>query len=160
MAHLDMIETGGDANLAALFWWRRETASESPTVSSLTQRLMTLGERAAPAPQVGDLPGNRLRANAAARRGAVPPTRADDDEVDADLLAAIQYERRQAMLAVATGIVATAAPVTAAVYAATNHETVALGCAMAGMFAASFALYHALRWFLLMRSDALPKVLF
>lgn len=160
MAHLDLIETRGDANLAALFWWRRDASPESAPAVPLAQRLMSLAERAVPAPQLADLPGNRLRANAAMRRAAAAPASADDDIIDPDLLAAIQYERRNAMFALATGIVATAAPATAAIYAATNHETVALGCAMAGMFAASFALYHALRWFLLMRSDALPKVLF
>lgn len=160
MAHLDAIETRGDANLAALFWWRRDASSETEPRATLAQRLSALAERAAPVPQIDDLPGNRLRANAMARRAAAASPGDEADEIDPDLLAALHYERRNALVALATGIVATAAPAAAAVYAATSHETVALGFAMAGMFAASFALYHAARWFLLMRSDALPKVLF
>ncbi len=59
----------------------------------------------------------------------------------------------------AIGLIATAAPATAAIYAAAAHEGVALAFAMAGMCSASFALYHALRWMLLLRSGRLPRVL-
>jgi hypothetical protein len=160
MAHLDLIETRAAATMETLFWWRRDSARETMPATPLAQRLIALAERAAPtAPRLVDLPGNRLQANAETRRAAAAATAARADLLDPDLLAAIRCERRNALVAVATGLIATAAPATAAVYAAAMHESVALGFAMAGMFAASFALYHAARWALLMRSDELPKLL-
>lgn len=160
MAHLDLADTRASGDLDALYWWRRddEARAATSTESSLAQRLAALAERALPpAPQIVELPGNRLRENAAARRAADLAT-LQREELDADLLAAIRHERRNAVYAVATGVIASAAPATAAVYAATTHENVALGFALAGTFAASFALYHAVRWLMLMRSDELPKI--
>lgn len=163
MAHLDLVETRAAGNLDALYWWRRDAARDAKPAEPLAERLVALAERAAPStfntdtPQIVELPGNRLRANAERRRAADLAT-LKSEELDADLLAAIQHERRNAMYAVATGLVATSAPATAAVYAATTHENVALAFAMAGTFAASFALYHAVRWLLLMRSDEVPKI--
>lgn len=159
MAHLDLLEKPADVDMAALYWWRRDTAARADTEeSALTQRLAALAERAAPStPPIVDLPGNRLRANAELRR--TREAAALKGEIDTALMEAIQLERRNALIALATGIIATAAPAAAAIYAATAQQPVALGFALAGTFAASFALYHAARWFLLMRSDDLPKIL-
>jgi hypothetical protein len=162
MAHLDLLEKRADADMAALYWWRRDSAAPADTEAPppLAERLMALTERAAPTtPRIVDLPGNRLRANAQARREREVQALKDEIALDPDLLAAIHYERRNAAVALATGLVATAAPAAASIYAATMQEPLALGFALAGTFAASFALYNAARWFLLMRSDALPKVL-
>jgi len=162
MAHLDLLEERADADLASLYWWRRDAAREDDTeeAAPLADRLVALAERAAPAtPAIVDLPGNRMRANAAARRAREAQALKDEIALDPDLLAAIHHERRNAVVALATGLIATAAPAAATVYAATTQQPVALCFAMAGTFAASFALYHALRWFLLMRSDALPNIL-
>jgi hypothetical protein len=162
MARLDALARHGDADLAALYWWRRDNAGEErDSSSSLAQRVAVLAERAAPAaaPIVG-LPGNRLRAKAQARRAPVE-TRAQAAKavaVDPDVLAAIRHERRYAMMSVVTGLLATVAPAAVAFYAAAIHQMVALGFAMAGMFAGSFALYHALRWLMLMRSSAPPTL--
>jgi len=164
MAHLDLLESPGGGDLAALYWWRRDAApadAEKEEAPPLTARLMALAETAVPTiPPIVDLPGNRLKANAEARRtrAAVAAIKAEI-ALDPDLQAAIRHERRNALIAVATGLLATSAPAAAAIYAAALHELVALGFAMAGVFAASFAFYHALRWFLLMRSDELPKIL-
>jgi len=162
MAHLDLLEKPAAADMAALYWWRRDTAAsaDKDETTALTERLVALVERTPPAtPAIVDLPGNRLKANAAARRARQAQALKDEIALDPDLLAAIQYERRNALIALATGIIATAAPVAAVFYTATTHQPLALAFAMAGTFAASFALYHAARWFLLMRSDQLPKVL-
>lgn len=162
MAHLDLLEKPADADMAALYWWRRDTASraDQDEAAPLAPRLVALTERVIPdTPDVVDLPGNRLRANAEARRARVAQTLKDEIAVDPDLMAAIQYERRSALVALATGLLATAAPTAAALYAASAHEPLALGFALAGTFAAAFALYHAARWFLLMHSSDLPKIL-
>ena len=147
--------------MAALYWWRRDMPREDmETPTPLTQRLAALAERAAPAtPEIVDLPGNRMRATAASRRAREAQALKDEITLDPDLLTALRLERRNALVALATGLIATAAPAAAAVYAATTQQHLALGFALAGTFAASFALYHAARWFLLMRSDALPNVL-
>jgi hypothetical protein len=161
MAHLDLFEERADADLASLYWWRRDAAREGDTeeAAPLADRLVALAERAAPAtPAIVDLPGNRMRTNAAARRAREAQALKDEIALDPDLLAAIHHERRNAMVALATALIATAAPAAATIYAATTQQPVALCFAMAGTFAASFALYHALRWFLLMRSDALPNI--
>lgn len=159
MAHLDLLEKRADADMASLYWWRRDAAAREDTdeTSPLTERLVSLAERAAPA--VVELPGNRLRANAQARRAREAEALKEEIAADPDLLAALQLERRNAMVALATAIIATAAPAAATVYAASTQQPIALCFAMAGTFAASFALYHAIRWYLLMRSDALPSVL-
>ncbi|HXE26970.1 MAG TPA: hypothetical protein VN656_00580 [Stellaceae bacterium] len=160
MAHLDLLEKPADADMAALYWWRRDAASREDTdePAPLARRLIALAERATPTtPPIIDLPGNRLRANAEARRAR--EAEALKGEIDPALMEAIQLERRNALVALATGIIATAAPAAAALYAATTQEPIALSFALAGTFAASFALYHAARWFLLMRSDDLPKIL-
>src|SRR5579875_3554877 len=159
MAHLDLVETRAAGNLDALYWWRRNAPNESQAAAEpLTQRIVALADRAAPArpagesPQITELPGNRLRANSEARRIA-DRALLEREELDADLLAAIRHERRSASYAVATGVLATVAPTGATLYAAATHQDVALGFALVGTFAASFALYHALRWLLLIRSD-------
>jgi hypothetical protein len=162
MVHLDLLEHRADADMASLYWWRRDAArgDNADEASPLAERLAALAERAAPAmPAIVDLPGNRLRANAAARRAREARALQDEIAADPDLLTALRRERRNAMVALATGVVATVTPAAATIYAATTQQPVALGFAMAGTFAASFALYHAVRWFLMMRSDALPKVL-
>ncbi|HVA13827.1 MAG TPA: hypothetical protein VNF99_11295 [Stellaceae bacterium] len=161
MAHLDLIETRATDDWEALYWWRRDAARDAAAAATLVERLATLAARAAPAlPRVVDLPGNRLRANTEQHRMAASlPRAAAVAALDPDLLAALRRERRNAAFALATGLVATAAPAAAAVYAAAARETVALGFAMAGTFAASFALYHAARWLLLMRSAELPSLL-
>jgi hypothetical protein len=161
MAHLDLLEKRADADLAALYWWRRDGAAPEDTEqSALTQRLAALAERAAPTtPPIVDLPGNRLRANAEARRARATQAVKDEIALDPALLAAIQWERRNALVALATGLIATAAPAAAAIYAATMQQPIALCFALAGTIAASFALYHAARWFVLMRSTDLPKIL-
>jgi hypothetical protein len=158
MAHLDTLETRADTHLAALYWWRRDGA---PPSTPLQEQLISLAERAAPAtPHLVDLPSDRPRANTEAKQtSAAATTPAAAETLDPDLLAAIRRERRHASFAVATGLIATAAPAAAAIYAAAAHESIALGFAMAGMCAASFALYHAMRWLLLLRSDELPRVL-
>ena len=162
MAHLDLLESPKSGDLAALYWWRRDAAdADTQAAAPLTARLLSLAEQAVPTPPpIVDLPGNRLKPNAEARRtrAAVAAIKAEI-ALDPDVQAAIHIERRNAIVAVATGLIATSAPAAAAIYAAAMHELVALGFAMAGVFAASFACYHALRWFLLMRSDALPKIL-
>jgi hypothetical protein len=164
MAHLDLLEKRADADMAALYWWRRDTAARQDTDEpALTQRLAALAERAAPrtpsTPPIVDLPGNRLRANAEAQRAREAQALKDEIALDPALLAALQWERRNALVALATGLIATAAPAAAAIYAATMQQPIALCFALAGTFAASFALYHAARWFLLMRSNDLPKIL-
>jgi hypothetical protein len=160
MAHLDLAESRAAGALEALYWWRRDSIDDTAPAEPLAQQLAALAACAAPAtPSIDiiDLPGNRMRATAEARR-AVFARKAANEAIDPDLLAAIEHERRNAMFAVATGLVATVAPAGAAIYAAATHENLALGFAMAGTFAASFALYHAVRWLLLMRSDELPKI--
>ncbi len=161
MAHLDLIETRAKDEWEALYWWRRDAARDAAAAATLVERLTNLAERAAPAlPRVVELPGNRLQANAEQRRLAESvPRAAAAAALDPDLLAALRRERRNAAFALATGLVATAAPVAAALYAAATREMVALGFAMAGTFAASFALYHAARWLLLIRSAELPALL-
>jgi hypothetical protein len=156
MAYLDALETRADATMATLYWWRRDAACPA---TPLPQRLESLAERAAPGPRLIELPGNRLRANAEARRtSAAATTPAATAALDPDLLAALRQERRHATFAVATGLIATAAPAIAAIYAVAAHGGgVALGFALAGMGSAAFALYHALRWRLLLRSDELPQ---
>jgi hypothetical protein len=162
MAHLDLLEKRADADMASLYWWRRDAAAREDRpdeVSPLAERLAALADRTAAAtPPIVDLPGNRLRANAQARRAREAAALREEIATDPDLLAALRLERRNAMVALATGIVATAAPAAATIYAAITQQPVALCFAMAGTFAASFALYHAIRWFLMMRSDALPNV--
>ena len=90
------------------------------------------------------------------KRDAPATAQAVTDEIALDpaLLAAIQWERRNALVALATGLIATAAPAAAAIYAATMQQPIALCFALAGTFAASFALYHAARWF---AADALDR---
>ena len=162
MAHLDLLEKRADADMAALYWWRRDAAAREDTdvPAPLADRLVSLVERTAPTvPPIVDLPGNRLRANAEARRAREAQALKDEIALDPALLAAIRWERRNALVALATGLLATAAPAAAAIYAATMHQPIALCFALAGTLAASFALYHAARWFLLMRSTDLPKIL-
>jgi hypothetical protein len=162
MAHLDLLEERADPDMASLYWWRRDAAREDNTdeASPLAERLASLAERAAPiAPAIVDLPGNRLRANAEARRAREAAALREEITADPDLLAALRHERRNAIVALATGAIATAAPAAATIYAATTQQPVALCFAMAGTFAASFAFYHAVRWFVMMRSDALPNLL-
>ena len=74
MAHLDLLEKRADADMAALYWWRRDAAAREDTEqSALTQRLAALAERAAPTtPPIVDLPGNRLRGEC---RSATRPRR-------------------------------------------------------------------------------------
>jgi hypothetical protein len=162
MAPLDLLEKRADPDMASLYWWRRDAARANNTdeASPLAERLASLAERAAPSvPAIVDLPGNRMRANVEARRAREAQALQDEIAADPDLLAAFQHERRDAMVALATGAIATAAPAAATIYAATTQQPVALCFAMAGTFAASFALYHAVRWFVMMRSDAVPNVL-
>jgi hypothetical protein len=162
MAHLEPDENRTAADMAALYWWRRDIAQHVDTeeAAPLMQRVAALAERAAPStPPVVDLPGNRLRAKAEARRAREAPTLKNEIALDPALAAAIRSERHNALVTLVVGLIATAVPVAAAIYAAAMREPVALGFAIAGGVAASFALYHAARWFLLMRSDAPPNVL-
>jgi hypothetical protein len=160
MANLDPVENRTDADMAALYWWRRDTAKrEDAEAMSLMQRIASLAERAVlNKPHTAELPGNRLRANAKARRARESQALTNELALDPALLAAIRCERRNALVALATGLVATAVPVAAAIYAAVMREPIALGFAIAGGIAASFALYHAARWFLLTRADAPPNI--
>ena len=162
MADLDRIESPGGADMAALFWWRREKPSRPPLAEAvlLDDRLIALAERAAPpAPRLLDLPRNRLRANAAARRRREAQMQPDEAAFARDLRAAIRAERRGALVALTIALIATAAPLAAAIYAAILRAPLAFGFAIAGGAAASAALYHAARWFLLMRADTPPNIL-
>jgi len=153
MADLDSIETRAAGNLDALYWWRRAASSEAQPPEPLTQRLVAIAERVAPArtvaepPPIIELPGNRLRANGEGRRVDRAISRRRD--LNAELPAARRHERRRATYAVALGVLAAAAPTAASLYAAAMHEPVALGLALAGSVAASFGLYRALCWPLL-----------
>ena len=164
MAPFDRVENRAGADMAALYWWRGDTAKREDAESApLMQRIASLAERAVLNKSPTDeLPGNRLRANAEARRvreaPAPAPTPTHESVLNPALLAAIRSERRDALVALAVGLIATIVPVAAAIYAAVMREPIALGFAIAGGIAASFALYHAARWFLLMRSDALPNI--
>jgi hypothetical protein len=160
MAQLDPLERRAEADLAPLFWWRRDAAARPNTKepAPLDERLVALAERAA-LPRIVDLPGNGLRTHAAARRAHEAQAPQGEIALDADLLAAIRSERASARAAVVIALLATAAPVAAAIAAAIMQQPVALGFAIAGGCAASFALYHAARWFLLMRADAPPNFL-
>jgi hypothetical protein len=161
MADLDRVERRAEADMAALFWWRRVTGTrpdgEEPAL--LDERLVALAERAAPPPRLLDLPRNRLKANAELRRARETQMLRDGIALQRDVLAALRDERRNALVALTIALIATAAPVAAAIYAAILREPVALGFAIAGGCAASFALYHAARWFLLMRADTPPNFL-
>ena len=160
MAQLDLHDGRAEADLATLYWWRRDESGENTEHAAwLSKRLVAVAERAAAAPRSVVLPGNRLRANARIRR--VPETPAPKNEIalDSHFLATIRSERRGAIVALAIGAIAAAAPMAAAIYAAMMREPVALGFAIAGGVAASFALYHATRWFLLTRADAPPNFL-
>ena len=160
MAQLDLHDERVDADLATLYWWRRDESREhTEQAAGLSKRLVAVAERAAAAPRSVALPGNRLRANAGVRHA--PETLASKHAIalDSHLLSAIRSERRSALLALAIGLIAAAAPMAAAIYAAIMREPVALGFAIAGGVAASFALYHAARWFLLTRADAPPNLL-
>lgn len=160
MAQLDLHDASADADLATLYWWRRDEArATTEQAAGLSRRLVAVVERAAAAPRSVLFPGNRLRANAANRRMPEMPARKDEFALDPHLLEAIRSERRGALLALAVGLVATAASVVAAIYAAIMHQPIALGFAIAGGAAASFALYHAARWLLLTRADAPPNFL-
>src|SRR5579884_213083 len=113
MAHLDLLEKRADADMASLYWWRRDEAAPEDTdaATPLAERLVALAERAAPiAPAIVDLPGNRLRANAQARRAREAQALKEEIAADPDLLAALRHERRNAIVALAIGLVATAAP--------------------------------------------------
>ncbi len=92
MAHLDLLEKRADADMAALYWWRRDGAAREDTeVPTATQRLAVLAERTAPGtPPIVDLPGNRLRANAEARRAREAQALKDEIALDPALLAAIR----------------------------------------------------------------------
>ena len=159
MARLDPVARCTAADMAALFWWRRNLAANADGAGPAprTEATPSLAEPAARTPPMIDLPGNRLRANAAAARAALAAKAAS--ALSADRLAALRAERREALAAFAIGLIATAIPVAAAVCAAIVREPVALGFAILGGVAASFALYHAARWLLLMRADAPPNFL-
>ena len=161
MAQLDPVARRADADMAALFWWRRDAAarSESEAPAPLDKRLVSLAERAVALPRIIDLPGNRLRAGAAARRQRATQAPKADIVLDRNALAAVRSERRSALIALAIGLIATAAPVAAAIYAAIMQQPVAIAFAIAGGVATSVALYHAARWFLLTRADAPPNFL-
>jgi hypothetical protein len=161
MADFERLATPADAEMAALFWWRGDQAKPAASAEAAppNERLVAFAGRARPAlPRRLDLPGNRLKANAAARRARTAKIVAEI-ALERDVVAAIRGERRNALLAVAIALVATAAPVAAAIYAAMMQAPVALGLAVAGGCAASCALYHAARWFLLTRADAPPNFL-
>lgn len=156
MADLDAFETRAPGDWEALFWWRGDTARPDPR-EVLRQRLLALVEQSDALP----LPGNRLQANREVRRiaasaSAVAPTLAPG--VGIAFLATIRRERRKAGIAVATGLIATTASAAAAVYAAGSLETIALVFALAGLCSASFALYHAMRWLLVMRSGEIARL--
>jgi hypothetical protein len=161
MAQLDTVATPGEADMATLFWWRREAVphAESEAPALLNARLVALAERAAALPRIIDLPGNRLRAAAAARRPRATQAPKAAIALDRDFVAAMRSERRSARLALALGLIATAAPLGAAIYAAILQQPLALAFAIAGGVAASIALYHAARWFLLSRAEAVPNPL-
>jgi len=161
MAQLDLREGQTDADLATLYWWRRDSAARDDTEQSarLSKRLVAVGERAAAAPRPVVLPGNRLRANAEMRRAPATPASKHAIALDRDLRAAIRHERRNALIGMAIALTATVAPLAAAIYAAIMQEPIALGFAIAGACAASVALYHAAHWFLLMRADEAPNFL-
>jgi hypothetical protein len=161
--HLDLLENRADADLASLYWWRRGAAAadeDTEAAAPLAERLVSLAERAAPtAPAVIDLPGNRMHAKAQARHARKALALREEIAADPDLLAALRHERRNATVILASAMIATAAPAALTVYAATMHQPVALCFALAGTLATSFALYHAVRWFRLMRSAAVPNLL-
>jgi hypothetical protein len=161
MAQPDTVATPVEADMAALFWWRREAVprAESEAPALLNARLVALGERVAALPHRVDLPGNRLRASAAARpqRATLAPKAAI--ALDRDIVTALRSERRSARVALAIALIATAAPLAAAIYAAIVQQPLALAFAIAGGVAASVALYHAARWFLLTRAEAVPNIL-
>jgi len=162
MADLDRVEWRAEADMAALFWWRRATGTrpDGEEPAPLHERVVALAERAAPPPpRLHDLPRNRLKANAETRRARETQMLRDGIALQRDVVAAIRDERRSALVALTIALIATAAPVAAAIYAAILREPVALGFAVAGGCAASFALYHAARWFLLMRADTPPNFL-
>jgi hypothetical protein len=156
-AYLDLLEKRADADMVSLYWWRRDAAREDTDgTTPLAQRLLSLAERGAPAmPAIVELPGNRMRANAAARRAREAQALKDKIATDPALLDALQHERRNAMVALATGLVATAAPAAATIYAATTQQPVALCLAMAGTFAASL---RALSRDTLVPADALRRL--
>lgn len=157
MADLDSLETRVSRDWEALYWWRRDAAAgEAPEAGQQRLLLAVLPDAAPP------LPGNRLRANREARRIAAAQSEARGalaPSVEAAFVATIRRERRKAGFAVAAGLVATAAPAAAAVYAAGSQEGVALAFALAGLCSAAFALYHAMRWLLAMRSDEIARFL-
>src|SRR5690348_6507999 len=155
MARRALLDDCDSADLAALYWWRRDserTDKENPLPPAT--RLELRAERAAPGvPSAGEWRGNRFEVNAETRRASRAEAATKKKTArHPDPRAATRRKRRNAMIAVATGLIATAAPAAAAIYAVAVHVPVALGFAVASAFAASFALYHALRWALLMRS--------
>lgn len=160
MAHRNVLEKRRDADLAALYWWRRDMAThaEAADPAPLVERLASLAERAAPRPPRSvDLRGNRLRARAETKRAGEAAAK-DEIVLAPDFLAAIRSERRGARVALAIGLIATAAAAAAAIHAATMREPIALCFAIAGGCAASYALCHAAHWFLLARADEPPKI--
>jgi hypothetical protein len=162
MANRDVLEKRMDADLAALYWWRRDGAmcAEPENSAPLTERLTSTVARAASStPRSIDLRGNRLRAKAAMRRVGEAQAATAEIALAPDFLAAIRNERRNARAALALGLIATATAAAAAIHAATMREPVALCFAIAGGCAASYALCHAAHWFLLPRADAPPKIL-
>ncbi|HEY1502743.1 MAG TPA: hypothetical protein VGF92_00520 [Stellaceae bacterium] len=161
MTDLDPAKDRPGADWATLYWWRRDgSAGEGgDEAARLSERLDSLVERApAPMPDI-DSTTERLRAYAAAPRSLQAPPAKELIALDRDLAAAIRNERRGALAALAIGLIATAVSMAAAIYAAIIREPVALGFATAAGATACFALYHAARWFLLTRSDALPNLL-
>ena len=160
MAQLELHDARADADLATLYWWRRDEPRENTEQAArLSKRLGAVAERAAAAARSVALPGNRLRANAGLRRPPETPMPKHAIALDPHLRAAMRAEQRGARLALAIGLIATAAPLAAAIYAAIMREPVAFGFAIAGGVAASVALHHAARWFLLTRADAPPNLL-
>ena len=71
MAHLDLLEKRTDADLASLYWWRRRCRARGrhrrrQHGAGGASYAWSRAERAAPTtPAIVDLPGNRMRANAA-----------------------------------------------------------------------------------------------
>lgn len=162
MAHLDAIATnaGGSPDWETLYWWRRDASPAAASAEPLRSRLALLAERAAPSPRPTELPGNNLQARARAPLYSSPAATAGASVPDPELVAAVRRERRSAAFALASGLVATAASIAAAIYSAAAHETMAVFVALAGVLAASFALYHAARWLLLLGTKAFSKLHF
>jgi len=157
MSGRDVLARSSDADLASLYWWRRDDTS---VIAPLTERLAGLAERAATMSRpIIDLPGNHLRAAVQARRAAATRVPTDRDALHQRLVATVRRERRQTAVVVTTAILALAGSAAAAGAALAVHDHVACGFAMCGVIGACLALGHMTRWLRVMRTHGLLKLL-